>query len=78
MHTIAVLAALTVWRCWASPRARLAPPFFFGGMLLFSGSLYALALGAPRWAGAVTPIGGLLFLAGWAALFWATLTLREP
>ena len=36
-----------------------------------SGSLYAMALGAPRWLGAVTPLGGLCFLAGWALLAWA-------
>lgn len=36
------------------------------GALVFSGTLYAMALGAPRWFGAITPIGGLLLLAGWA------------
>jgi len=43
---------------------------FFAGVLLFSGSLYAMALipQAPDWLGAVTPIGGLCFLAGWAWL----------
>ena len=40
------------------------------GILLFSGSLYAMALGAPRWFGAITPLGGLSFLAGWAFLAW--------
>jgi uncharacterized membrane protein YgdD (TMEM256/DUF423 family) len=38
------------------------------GILLFSGSLYALALSGVRWLGAITPIGGVLFLVGWAAL----------
>jgi len=41
---------------------------FFLGILLFSGSLYALALSGVRWLGAITPIGGVLFLVGWAAL----------
>jgi uncharacterized membrane protein YgdD (TMEM256/DUF423 family) len=41
---------------------------FIGGTVLFSGSLYLLALTGARWLGAVTPLGGLLFLAGWAAL----------
>jgi uncharacterized membrane protein YgdD (TMEM256/DUF423 family) len=41
---------------------------FAAGTLLFSGSLYALALSGARWLGAVTPLGGLAFLAGWAAL----------
>ena len=38
------------------------------GTLLFSGSLYALALGAPRWLGPVTPLGGLSFMLGWLLL----------
>ncbi len=38
------------------------------GVALFSGSLYAMALGAPRWLGAITPLGGTAFLAGWLAL----------
>jgi len=55
-------------------RWRLAASIAFGaGVLLFCGSLYALALGAPRWIGAVTPVGGLALIAGWACLgcaFW--------
>jgi uncharacterized membrane protein YgdD (TMEM256/DUF423 family) len=43
------------------------------GIVVFGGTLYALALGGPRWLGAVTPIGGLCFLAGWAALAWGAL-----
>lgn len=41
---------------------------FLAGILLFSGSLYALTLGAPRWLGPVTPLGGGAFLAAWLAL----------
>lgn len=41
---------------------------FILGTLLFSGSLYALAMGAPRWLGPVTPLGGLCFLLGWLFL----------
>ena len=40
----------------------------FAGILIFSGSLYAMALANLRWLGAITPIGGLCFLAGWAWL----------
>jgi uncharacterized membrane protein YgdD (TMEM256/DUF423 family) len=46
---------------------------FVGGIALFSGSLYALALTGIRGLGAVTPIGGLAFLGGWAAMIWAAL-----
>ena len=44
---------------------------FVAGTVLFSGSLYAMSLTGQRWLGAVTPLGGLAFLAGWAALAWA-------
>lgn len=41
------------------------------GIVIFSGSLYAMALGAPRWFGAITPIGGLAFIIGWFWLAWS-------
>jgi len=40
----------------------------FTGILIFSGTLYAMTLGAPRWFGAITPIGGLLLMVGWLLL----------
>lgn len=43
------------------------------GAVIFSGTVAALALGAPRWFGAVTPIGGLLLIAGFLALAWSVL-----
>jgi uncharacterized membrane protein YgdD (TMEM256/DUF423 family) len=45
------------------------------GLAVFSGTLYAMALGAPRWFGAITPIGGTLLIAGWLLLAWAA---RQP
>lgn len=68
LHAAALLAAAAwlrattgshpgtvIWaaRCWT------------GGIVLFSGSIYWLALGGPRWLGPVTPLGGIAFLAGW-------------
>lgn len=47
-----------------------APWLFAAGMLLFSGSIYLLVLGGPRWLGPVTPLGGLCLMAGWASLLW--------
>jgi uncharacterized membrane protein YgdD (TMEM256/DUF423 family) len=41
---------------------------FVGGSVLFSGSLYALSLTGTTWLGAITPLGGLAFLAGWLAV----------
>ena len=49
----------------------IAAWLFTGGILVFSGSLYALAITDIKILGAVTPIGGLGFLAGWATLAWA-------
>ncbi len=48
-----------------APHRRRAVVAFGTGIVLFSGSLYALALGAPRWLGAVTPVGGVAFIIGW-------------
>lgn len=70
MHALATFAAVLVVRLGGA-RARIVPPFFLSGILLFSGSIYALAFGAPRWVGAITPIGGFAFLAGWLVLAWA-------
>ncbi|AHX14063.1 membrane protein [Dyella jiangningensis] len=47
---------------------RVAMAAFPLGVVAFSGSLYALALGAPRWFGAITPLGGVAFMVGWVAL----------
>ena len=44
---------------------------FLAGALVFAATLYAMGLGGPRWLGAVTPVGGVLMIAGWAALAWA-------
>ena len=49
---------------------------FMAGIVLFSGSLYVLALSGARWLGAVTPLGGAAFLAGWMALAWSAWTDR--
>ena len=66
-HALAVFGALTM----RGPGARAAGWLFLAGGAVFGGSLYALAFTGVRTWGAVTPIGGLLLLAGWAALAWA-------
>lgn len=48
--------------------ARTAGWIFQAGIVVFSGSLYALALSDVKWLGAITPVGGLAFLVGWAFL----------
>lgn len=68
-HALALLGVLALMR-WLGPTLSLqvAGWAFVAGIVLFSGSLYGLALGGPRWLGPVTPLGGLLFMVGWAAL----------
>jgi uncharacterized membrane protein YgdD (TMEM256/DUF423 family) len=51
---------------------------FLAGTVVFSGSLYALSLTGMRWLGAVTPLGGLCFLAGWAWLAWGVWRASPP
>jgi uncharacterized membrane protein YgdD (TMEM256/DUF423 family) len=72
-HALALLAAAWAATRWPGPAAAWAGWLFVAGTLVFSGSLYALALSGQRWLGAVTPIGGLAFLGGWAALAWAAI-----
>jgi uncharacterized membrane protein YgdD (TMEM256/DUF423 family) len=66
VHSLALLVSSQ--RSPQPPAARWAGFAFAFGILLFSGSLYALALGAPRGLGMITPFGGLAFIAGWIAL----------
>jgi uncharacterized membrane protein YgdD (TMEM256/DUF423 family) len=69
-HAIACVGVLA-WASTSSNRAnRLRWPVFFWlfGCLLFSGSLYWLALGGPRILGPVTPLGGLAFIIGWGLI----------
>lgn len=46
------------------------------GAGIFAGTLYAMAFGAPRVLGAVTPLGGLMMLGGWASLVWSALRVE--
>jgi uncharacterized membrane protein YgdD (TMEM256/DUF423 family) len=62
IHAVAALVALKLMR------APLAAGVMLGGSALFAGTLYAMALGAPHWLGAVTPLGGLGMIAGWILL----------
>jgi uncharacterized membrane protein YgdD (TMEM256/DUF423 family) len=73
LHVGGLLAVgLLATRAWAASLG-VAGIGFALGTLLFSGLLYAMALGGPRWLGMVVPLGGLSFLIGWAALAWYAL-----
>ena len=70
VHAVAIVAVAGALRGQEGGRkaVRAATWCFAMGIGVFSGSLYALALGAPKWFGAITPIGGLFLMAGWAVL----------
>ena len=71
-HALGLLAiALLLMQKPDSTTLVVAVWLLVAGMLLFSGSLYALALTGNKAFGAITPFGGVAFLAGWAALAWA-------
>jgi uncharacterized membrane protein YgdD (TMEM256/DUF423 family) len=69
LHVPPLLALDHVPKCGAVLAAGRA---FVAGVLVFSGTLYAMGLGAPTWLGAITPIGGLALMFGWGALAYAS------
>lgn len=66
-HFVHALALFALALCGSSNRG--AWWLLFAGIIIFSGSLYVMAVTNARWLGPVTPLGGLCFLAGWAWLF---------
>jgi uncharacterized membrane protein YgdD (TMEM256/DUF423 family) len=70
-HAFALIAAAWALSKWPSSLITTGGWFFVIGTILFSGSLYLLSVSGVRWLGAITPFGGLAFLAGWICLAWA-------
>lgn len=68
IHALALLLVAALWAHLANGWAAASAVAFVIGILLFSGSLYALALGAPRILGAIAPLGGTALILGWAGL----------
>lgn len=72
-HALAVVGLGLCGLGWT----RLPAWMLAAGACVFSGTLYAMALGAPLWLGAVTPLGGLLMICGWALLAWRARQARS-
>ena len=70
-HALGLLAVAWAATRWPGSLPAWAGWLFVIGTILFSGTLYALALTGVRWLGAITPLGGVAFLAGWACLILA-------
>jgi uncharacterized membrane protein YgdD (TMEM256/DUF423 family) len=73
-HAFALFAAAWAWSRWRSKVFGVAGGLFVAGILLFSGSLYLLAFTGTKAFGAIAPVGGLAFLAGWLCLLWGAST----
>lgn len=72
-HAFALIAAAWAAHRFPGATAHAAGWFFMVGTLIFCGTVYALAFGSPRWFGAITPLGGLSLIIGWALLVYAAL-----
>lgn len=70
-HALALLAVAWAAGRWHGGTVVWAGWLFVSGTVVFSGSLYVLALSGQRWLGAVTPLGGVALLAGWAMFAWS-------
>lgn len=70
-HALALLAVGLAAARWESTLLSAAGWLFVVGIVVFSGSLYLMTFGGPSWFGAITPLGGLAFILGWAALAFA-------
>lgn len=71
IHALALFVVAWVNTQTNDPKVQAAGIFILAGIVLFSGSLYILAITQIKWLGAITPLGGLSFLAGWLILFLA-------
>jgi uncharacterized membrane protein YgdD (TMEM256/DUF423 family) len=76
-HALALFALAGIGPDWPRPAFTVAVWAFIIGTILFSGSLYALALTGIRILGAITPFGGVGFLIGWSAIFIAALQKKR-
>jgi uncharacterized membrane protein YgdD (TMEM256/DUF423 family) len=70
-HALGLFVAAWLADRWQGGQPGWAGVCFVVGTVLFSGSLYAMALTGHRWLGAITPVGGGAFLTGWLLLVWA-------
>lgn len=75
-HALALLAVAWAVARWPLAGIAAAGWLFVAGTLLFSGSLYVLALSGARWLGAVTPLVGVAFILGWVVLAWRVWVAR--
>lgn len=72
-HSLALILLVVLYRQMPQPLLLYSAGFIFAGIILFSGSLYMLALTQLKWFGPITPLGGVCFIIGWALLIASAL-----
>lgn len=77
-HALGLFVVAWLSRETHSPFANKAGWLFCAGILLFSGSLYVVALAGIKWMGALTPLGGVSFIGGWACVAWTAWCADHP
>ena len=75
-HAIGILVVSILGQLFNTQDFNTSGWFFIIGILLFSGSLFILSLTGMKWLGAITPIGGVMFIAGWFLLFFKVLKIQ--
>ena len=70
-HAFALFAVAMAYTKWPGRGLVVSGWLFIAGIVLFSGSLYAISLGGVRSLGIITPLGGLALLAGWLCMAWS-------
>ena len=77
IHAMAILFCGVLHHLFSTRSMAISGWLFFSGILIFSGTLFLMAVGGPRWLGAVTPVGGTLFLVGWGTLVYGIVKSRD-
>lgn len=77
-HALSLLALAWAVTRWPDRKLELGGWLLTTGTVIFSGSLYLMALTGARWFGAITPVGGVLLIVGWAVLTWRIASGRVP
>ena len=75
-HTVVILLLGVMEKVHPQLQLYWAGWSFIIGIIIFSGSLYLLALTGIKWLGAITPLGGISFIIGWSWVFWISLNTK--
>ena len=76
LHALGILVIAILGQVFNTQQFNMSGWLFVAGILLFSGSLFILSVTGIKWLGAITPIGGVMFIAGWSLLFFKVFKMQ--